>query len=124
MGRRRAVPVSDPRLRTGREDSRCAAPTAVLLLLRPHGSQQPAQLLREHARSPVRNVSEGALLLIPATPKGQNGGSDPRRDYQGGLEANRPGIGSNDQLVPSCKSQATIDSYIGIRSASGLRTRD
>src|SRR5437016_4429514 len=46
VGGERAVPVSDPRLRAGGQDSERDPSAALLLLLRPrHGSQQPAQLL-------------------------------------------------------------------------------
>src|ERR1700687_708523 len=45
LGRRRAGSLPDARLRTGGEDSQRDPPAALLLLLRSHGPQQPAQLL-------------------------------------------------------------------------------
>ena len=60
------------------------SPGTVLLLLRPrHGSQQPAQLLRKHPRSPVRRMPEGAVLLLLADQEGQDPGADSRRASKG-----------------------------------------
>ncbi len=77
---------------------------------RPHGPQQPAQLLRNHARRALLHLPEGTLLLLSAASEEEDRGPDSCGHHQRGLETDRPAIGSDHQLGPSNYRLSTPDS--------------
>jgi hypothetical protein len=55
----------------------------------------------------VLDLLEGALLLLPAAPEGQDRDPNPRWHYQGRVEADRPDIGIHDELM-STRAMSTL----------------
>ena len=72
----------------------------MLLLLRPDGTQQPAQLFREHAWRAVRYLFERTVLLLRRASERENPETDSPRYHEGRVEAGGPTNGRVDQLAP------------------------
>src|SRR5438128_5018881 len=87
LGQQRSVSVPVACLRVSCENPQYYLSTALLLLLRSrHGAQEPAQLLRRHARCAMFHLHEGALLFVSDDQAAQDCGPDSQRHYRGRVE--------------------------------------